>query len=345
MSRFRLILSLLLVAATAAGAASRGQGYGPGAHATIDVRDRATQEPLVGATVTVICGADTLRGATAKSRSGRSAEFACDRIFRDSVTLEVRYVGYRTFSRRYGAAGFSGYIDVGMETDEQQIARVIVLGEQVAMVFRGDTTIYNAAAFRTLADDRLEELLRQLPGVEVRDNRIYADGREVRRIYVDGRNLFGRQTEAALTDLRADDVLRVRIYEEPNPVAKHTGNDTAPKEKVMDVETRSKRAVVRGGELSALAGASLEKDYSGRHEVRHAEAMRLYRHSEQGSWQAEARNSKDESARGGSRSRPASPLRRGRRRSSRTNTGGATRRRSGTTPASTAAAAVRKGAR
>ena len=162
MSRFRLILSLLLVAATAAGAASRGQGYGPGAHATIDVRDQATQEPLVGATVTVICGADTLRGATAKSRSGRSAEFACDRIFRDSVTLEVRYVGYRTFSRRYGAAGFSGYIDVGMETDAQQIARVIVLGEQVAMVFRGDTTIYNASAFRTLADDRLEELLRQL---------------------------------------------------------------------------------------------------------------------------------------------------------------------------------------
>lgn len=160
MSRFRLILSLLLVAATAAGAASRGQGYGPGAHATIDVRDRATQEPLVGATVTVICGADTLRGATAKSRSGRSAEFACDRIFRDSVTLEVRYVGYRTFSQRYGAAGFSGYIDVGMETDAQQIARVIVLGEQVAMVFRGDTTIYNASAFRTLADDRLEELLR-----------------------------------------------------------------------------------------------------------------------------------------------------------------------------------------
>jgi len=298
MSRFRLILSLLLVAATAAGAASRGQGYGPGAHATIDVRDRATQEPLVGATVTVICGADTLRGATAKSRSGRSAEFACDRIFRDSVTLEVRYVGYRTFSRRYGAAGFSGYIDVGMETDAQQIARVIVLGEQVAMVFRGDTTIYNAAAFRTLADDRLEELLRQLPGVEVRDKRIYADGREVRRIYVDGRNLFGRQTEAALTDLRADDVLRVRIYEEPNPVAKHTGNDTAPKEKVMDVETRSKRAVVRGGELSAMVGASLEKDYSGHSEVRHAEAMRLYRHSEQGSWQAEARNSKDESAPG-----------------------------------------------
>lgn len=222
---------------------------------------------------------------------------------------------------------------------------MIVLGEQVAMVFRGDTTIYNASAFRTLADDRLEELLRQLPGVEVRDNRIYADGREVRRIYVDGRNLFGRQTEAALTDLRADDVLRVRIYEEPNPVAKHTGNDTAPKEKVMDVETRSKRAVVRGGELSAMVGASLEKDYSGHSEVRHAEAMRLYRHSEQGSWQAEARNSKDESARGGSRSRPASPLRRGRRRSSRTNTGGATRRRSGTTPASTAAAAVRKGAR
>lgn len=38
------------------------------------------------------------------------------------------------------------------------------------MVFKGDTTVYNAGAFKTMADDRFEELLRQLPGVEIKDN-------------------------------------------------------------------------------------------------------------------------------------------------------------------------------
>ena len=31
-----------------------------------------------------------------------------------------------------------------MEVDEQSIAQVVVVGQQVAMVFRGDTTVYNA---------------------------------------------------------------------------------------------------------------------------------------------------------------------------------------------------------
>ena len=36
------------------------------------------------------------------------------------------------------------------------------------MVFRGDTTVYNAGSFKTMADDRFAELLKQLPGVEIK---------------------------------------------------------------------------------------------------------------------------------------------------------------------------------
>lgn len=298
----RLALLLLVLCSygpLAARTAPRDQFYGSNMRTILNVEDKQTQDPLIGATVQIACGADTLRGVTAKTASffGLQAQFECDRFFRDSVDLEVEYLGYKTFRKRYAGPEFRGYKNVQLEVDEQSIAQVVVVGKRIAMVFRGDTTVYNASAFRTMADDRLSELLKQLPGVEIRDDKIYADGQEVKRVYVDGRNLFGKQTSASLTDLEASDVEHVRIYEEQNPEAKRTGDVTAQKEKVMDVETKSKRGVLWGGEVSAMAGASLEKDYSGRHEIRRAEGLQLYRHSERGSMRLEAADSKDETRR------------------------------------------------
>lgn len=181
-----------------------------------------------------------------------------------------------------------------MEVDEQSIAQVVVVGKQVAMVFKGDTTVYNAGAFKTMADDRFEELLRQLPGVEIKDNKILAGGEEVKRVLIDGKNFFGKNSQYVLSDLEASDVKSVRVYEELSPEAIRQGNTTARKEKVMNVETKSKRSVLQGGNLAASVGASLEKDYSGRHEIRHSQTGTYYRNSEKGNWRFEASNLKDD---------------------------------------------------
>lgn len=273
------------------------RSYRP-ARVTIAVEDKETKDPLIGATVSIISGADTLRGTTSKKDFYRTlAVYECDRIFRDSVDLEVAYLGYKPYKKRFAATEFRSRIEVGMEVDEQSIAQVVVVGKRVAMVFKGDTMIYNAGAFKTMADDRFEELLKQLPGVEVRDNKILAGGEEVKRVLIDGKNLFGNKSQYALTDLEASDVKSVRVYEELSPEAKRLGNTTARKEKVMNVETKSKRSVLQGGSLEASVGASLEKDYSGRREIRHSEAGTYYRNSEKGNWRIEASNLKDDNSR------------------------------------------------
>ena len=268
--------------------------FGRPARTVVTVEDKETHDPLLGATVSIVSRADTLRGTTVKEDFYRiMAVYRCDRIFRDSVDLEVTYVGYKPFKKRYGNTGFRGRIEVKMEVDEQSIAQVVVVGQQVAMVFRGDTTVYNAGAFKTMADDRFAELLKQLPGVEIKDNKIYAEGQEVKRVLIDGKNLFGSKTSYALTDLEASDVRSVRVYEDFSPEAKRLGDNTAEKEKVMDVETKSKRGYILGGNLEGTLGASLERDYSGRHEIRHSEAGSFYRNTERGNWRLEASNSKD----------------------------------------------------
>lgn len=264
------------------------------ARTMITVEDKETRDPLIGATVSIISRADTLRGTTTKEDFYRTlAVYKCDRIFRDSVDLEVTYIGYKPYKERFAATEFQSRIEVKMEVDEQSIAQVVVVGKQIAMVFKGDTTVYNAGAFKTLADDRFEELLKQLPGVEIKDNKILAGGEEVKRVLIDGKNFFGNKSQYALTDLEASDVKSVRVYEELSPEAKRQGNTTARKEKVMDVETKSKRSVLQGGNLEGSIGASLEKDYSGRHEIRHSEAGTYYRNNEKGNWRFAASNLKD----------------------------------------------------
>lgn len=261
----------------------------------IAVADKQTQDPLIGATVSIVSRADTLRGTTVKESSYRiSAVYNCDRVFRDSVDLEITYVGYKPFKKRYAPAEFRGYIEAKMEVDEQSIAQVVVVGQQIAMVFKGDTTVYNAGAFKTMADDRLGALLKQMPGIEIKDNKIYSEGKEVTRVLIDGKNLFGSSTGYALTDLEASDVKNVQIYEEQSPEAKRLGDNTAEKEKVMNVETKSKRSTLQGGNLDGTVGASFERDYSGRNEIRHSESGVFYRNSEKGNLRLEASNTKDD---------------------------------------------------
>lgn len=243
------------------------------ARTVIYVQDSLTKEPLVGATVRIASGKDTLAYATVKNMvfTVTSARCECFRRFRHPVELTVSFMGYKPFSKRYEAKDFVGNIDVNLAEDERQIAAVEVRGDRVAMIIRGDTTVYDAAAFKTLPGDRLGELLKQLPGIEVRDGSIFANGAEIKRVYVDGQTFFGDDTKAALRDLTTADIKDVKVYDEDNPVAKRIGDTRAPKDKVMDVTTKSKPKIIKNIMLAASGGVSTQTDYNGKHMARHDE--------------------------------------------------------------------------
>lgn len=243
------------------------------ARTVIYVQDSLTKEPLVGATVRIVSGKDTLAYATVKNMvfTVTSARCECFRRFRHPVELTVSFMGYKPFSKRYEAKDFVGNIDVNLAEDERQIAAVEVRGDRIAMIIRGDTTVYDAAAFKTLPGDRLGELLKQLPGIEVRDGSIFANGAEIKRVYVDGQTFFGDDTKAALRDLTTEDIKDVKVYDEDNPVAKRIGDTRAPKDKVMDVTTKSKPKIIKNIMLAASGGVSTQTDYNGKHTARHDE--------------------------------------------------------------------------
>ena len=58
------------------------------------------------------------------------------------------------------------------------LGEATVKASRIMMVMKGDTLVYNAAAFQLSEGSMLDQLVRQLPGVELRDGgRIYVNGR------------------------------------------------------------------------------------------------------------------------------------------------------------------------
>lgn len=134
------------------------------------------------------------------------------------------------------------------------------------MVSRGDTTVYHAGAFKTMRSDPLSDLLKKLPGVEMREGKLYANGKIVQRILVNGTPLFGDYMDRAQELLRADNVENVKVYDQHSAQSIINGDTLKPKERVIDVTTKKKVNIVRQAFLGASGGVYLDKNADGNYE-------------------------------------------------------------------------------
>ncbi len=196
----------------------------------------------------------------------------------DSLHISIACLGYKTLEHRMKMSNLSQIIDVQMAVDPLEISSIIVKGEQIAMVVRGDTTIYNAGAFKTMQGDALAELLKKLPGIDVRDGQIYAQGAPVKRILVNGTMLFGDMMDRAKELLLADDIKDVKIYDQHSERDVAIGDTLKPKDKVIDVTTKRKISKVKGINLAATAGVYLDRNASGKYEPLYSIQSNIDRH-------------------------------------------------------------------
>jgi hypothetical protein len=76
-----------------------------------------------------------------------------------------------------------------------------------------DTLEYNADYFKTRPNANVEELLKELPGLQVNmDGTIYYEGKEVSQVKVDGKDFFSSDTRIATRNLDASLIKTVQIY-------------------------------------------------------------------------------------------------------------------------------------
>jgi len=223
------------------------------------IRGQATDSlnaPMPSATVMLLLAKDS--SLVSFGSTDRQGMFELKNVSRGDYQLKITFVGYANGVKDLKAADFTGpVIDVGrltMRPISSELDELVIKGEKAPVTVKRDTIEFNAGSFKTKANANVEDLLKKMPGLEVEtDGSIKAQGEQVQRVMVDGREFFGRDPKLATRNLPADAIDKVQVFDKKSDQSVFTGIDDGQREKTINLELKEEK---RNGAFGNLVGGA-----------------------------------------------------------------------------------------
>lgn len=168
--------------------------------------------------------------------------FLLENIKKGEYLLRLSYMGYENRYRKVKFIADTSTVSlgkVGLKVDAQMLESVAVLAEATPLQVKEDTLIYNASSFRVADGAVLEDLVKKLPGAELSsDGTLVVNGKQVKKILVDGKEFFSDDPKVSLKNLPANMVKEVKAYDKKSESAQLTGVDDEDNEMVLDLSVK-----------------------------------------------------------------------------------------------------------
>jgi Outer membrane protein beta-barrel family/CarboxypepD_reg-like domain len=192
--------------------------------------------------------------------------FEIKNLNRAEYLFKVSFVGFATYTQKITPSTGMVELNLGqvkLKPKATELDEVVVQGEKAPVTVKRDTIEFNAGSFKTKANANVEDLLKKMPGVEVEnDGTIRAQGEQVQRVTVDGREFFGRDPKLATRNLPADAIDKVQVFDRKSDQTTFTGIDDGQKEKTINLELKEEK---RNGAFGTLmAGGGTDDRFQGR---------------------------------------------------------------------------------
>ena len=127
-----------------------------------------------------------------------------------SYNLQVSYIGMSTFSQMLKTEDSDLLRNFALTQNNQLDA--VELTYEMPVVISGDTLVYDADSFKTGTERKLEDVLKNLPGVEINDDgEIEVEGKAVTKIMVEGKDFFDGDSKIASKNIPSNAVDKVQI--------------------------------------------------------------------------------------------------------------------------------------
>ena len=180
--------------------------------------------------------------------------------------LKISFVGYLTQEKPLQLAAGKPSVNIGtvtLPTDAIMLGEAVVVAEAPQVTVSEDTIGYNASAYRTPEGAMLEELVKKLPGAEIdEDGNVKVNGKEIKKIMVDGKEFFGGDVKTGLKNLPVDMVEKLKTYDKKSDLSRITGIDDGEEETVLDLTV--KKGMNQGWFGNVDLGAGTKDRYMGR---------------------------------------------------------------------------------
>ena len=127
-----------------------------------------------------------------------------------SYNLQVSYIGMSTFSQMLMTKNDDIFKNFSLQSNNQLDAVELIY--EMPVVISGDTLVYDADSFKTGTERKLEDVLKNLPGVEINDDgEIEVEGKAVTKVMVEGKDFFDGDSKIASKNIPSNAVDKVQI--------------------------------------------------------------------------------------------------------------------------------------
>ena len=201
------------------------------------VRDAIDREALPRVSVRLLTAKDStyVTGTTGDN----NGNFTLQPVAQGRYIAQFSFLGYQTQCVNVTPEQGRTRYDMGeilLSTGDILLAEATVVGKAPEVVVKEDTVEFNADSYKTQPSAVVEDLLKRLPGVEVDETgKITANGKEVTKILLDGKEFFSDDPKVASKNIPVEMVQKLQVVDRKSDLARITGVDDGEEETVINL--------------------------------------------------------------------------------------------------------------
>jgi hypothetical protein len=202
--------------------------------------DHADGSAIPGVTVLLVNVKDSTLSRFGVTDS--KGAFEITRVEKAFYRININSLGYKPYTRilRITVDNYN-FGAIALQEDTKMLENVNVIGEVIPMEQKGDTTLYNADAFKVNPDASTTDLISKMPGIVVDKSGVSANGEKIEQVLLDGKRFFGQDPLLSLNTIPAEVVNRIEVFDQMSERAQFTGFDDGNTTKTMNVVTREEK--------------------------------------------------------------------------------------------------------
>ena len=226
--------------------------------------DTVARQPLSEATVAILRKKDS--SLVTYTLSNKLGQFEIKYLDTGDYRVFVSFQGYQTFKKAFAIIPNKRSIDFGdiRMAKEYKLLGEVVVSDDAPIKIKNDTIEFKSQAFRTKPNAMVEDLLKKVPGMQVdKDGAVKAQGEQVQKIYVDGKEFFGTDPKLATKNLTADMVESVQVFDDMSDQAKFTKIDDGSRQKAINIKLKKEKRKGYFGRILAGVGSDDRYEFNG----------------------------------------------------------------------------------
>jgi len=213
------------------------------------------KDVVPGADVFIIADKDTLTSVT-----NAHGKFSFSGIKADHISLLIMSVGFKPYTRTFQYKPNQQTMSlepIVLDLESNLLNEVVINGRDKPIRLKKDTIEYNASFYQISENDRVEDLLRQLPGVEVDEHgNATTMGKPLQKLRVNGEDFFTSNVKDFISQLPASVVEKLEIINDYGDEANFTGIKTGEPQKMLNLVTKAGQNKGTFGNVLASGGTN-----------------------------------------------------------------------------------------